>query len=140
LTSHSLRSLGSTRSIAEVMSEAMELLLDFNASGEESVRTLRMYLLAGVLKRYAGNQCRAARRLGIHRNTIRRQIEEFHLKPLVAELVKKHDPQLGLFKGRLGKPPARAGLAQDVLVLNRNSQRTNAAYQQLINRSASASG
>ena len=122
------------RSLMEILTEASQALEAFNASGEESVRILHMCFVAAALTRYSGNKCRAARRLGIHRNTLYRQIEELQLQTFVDQLVKKGDPQLGLFHKAVRRGPARAGFAQDTLVLNRNSQGRNGTYPQLTNR------
>jgi hypothetical protein len=112
----------------------MKLLVDFNADGEESMRTLQMYFVAAVLTRYSGHRGRAAKRLGVHRNTLYREIEEFNLQPLIDRLRKTRVPQLKLFANALQGVPIRAGYAQDVLVLNINSQGENSAYPQLTNR------
>ena len=116
------------------LKETMKLLVDFNADGEESMRTLQMYFVAAVLTRYSGHRGRAAKRLGVHRNTLYREIEEFHLETLIDQLRKTRVPQLKLFANALRGVPIRAGYAQDVLVLNTNSQGKNSAYPQLTNR------
>jgi hypothetical protein len=118
----------------------MKLLVDFNADGEESMRTLQMYFVAAALTRYSGHRGRAARRLGVHRNTLYRQIEEFHLEPLIDQLRKTRVPQLKLFANALQGMPIRAGLAQDSVVIHLSPQGRNGAYPQLTNRVASGSG
>ena len=45
----------------------------------EAVREFQKTFLATVLREANANQVRAAGRLGIHRNTLRRQIHEFEL-------------------------------------------------------------
>lgn len=45
----------------------------------EAVREFQKTFLATVLRQENANQVRAAKKLGIHRNTLRRQIREFDL-------------------------------------------------------------
>ncbi len=45
----------------------------------EAVREFQRAFLATVLREHGGNQVRAAKRLGMHRNTIRRHIMELEL-------------------------------------------------------------
>ena len=42
----------------------------------EAVREFKKTFIANVLARSGGNQCKAARELGMHRNTLRRTISE----------------------------------------------------------------
>jgi hypothetical protein len=119
------------------LKEAMKLLVDFNADGEESMRTLQIYFVASVLRSVGGNKCRAARRLGVHRNTLWKYVEELHLQPLVeqlGQLRRTQVRQLNLFPSTFQVVPIRVGLAQDTLVLNRKSQGKNSVYPQLTNR------
>lgn len=130
---------GMSRTLAESLKETMKLLREWNASGEESLRVLRMYWTAEVLSAYSGNQCRAARRLGIHRNTIGRQIEELDLAAFLGGLVENHTPQMELFRTSVRKGPRRAGLAQDVFVLRRVPQGNSKAFRGLMHRAAAGS-
>ncbi|MGA9885323.1 MAG: helix-turn-helix domain-containing protein [Candidatus Acidiferrales bacterium] len=46
---------------------------------EEAVTEFEKKFIKRVLERSNGNQCRAAKVLGIHRNTLSRKIDEYHL-------------------------------------------------------------
>ena len=65
------------------MKEELErLVLQMYRSGlrySEAVREFQRTFLATVLREANANQVRAAKRLGIHRNTLRRQIHELKL-------------------------------------------------------------
>jgi DNA-binding NtrC family response regulator len=45
----------------------------------EAVREFRKRFILTVLERHNGNQCKAARQLGMHRNTLSRTITELEL-------------------------------------------------------------
>jgi len=45
----------------------------------EAVREFQKAFILAVLKDQRGNQCKAAERLGIHRNTLRRTIRELEI-------------------------------------------------------------
>jgi Fis family transcriptional regulator, factor for inversion stimulation protein len=45
----------------------------------EAVREFRKRFILTVLEQNNGNQCKAARQLGMHRNTLSRTITELHL-------------------------------------------------------------
>lgn len=112
------------------LKEAMKLLVDFQADGESSKKTLEMYFLAAVLRSVSGNKERAARRLGLHRNTLYRRIHELGLDPLVAQLRKTRGKQGNLFGNALRGVPLRAGYAQDVTALTRFAQAKSKAFPQ----------
>ena len=65
------------------MKEALEqIALQMYRSGlqySEAVREFQKTFLATVLREANANQVRAAKKLGIHRNTLRRQIHELKL-------------------------------------------------------------
>ena len=46
---------------------------------EEAVTEFEKKFIKRVLDHARGNQCRAAKTLGIHRNTLSRKISEYHL-------------------------------------------------------------
>lgn len=48
---------------------------------EEAVTEFEKKFIKRVLEGSKGNQCRAAKILGIHRNTLSRKIGEYHLNP-----------------------------------------------------------
>jgi Fis family transcriptional regulator, factor for inversion stimulation protein len=65
-----------------VKEELERLVLQMYRSGlrySEAVREFQRTFLATVLREANANQVRAAKRLGIHRNTLRRQIHELEL-------------------------------------------------------------
>lgn len=49
---------------------------------EEAVNEFEKKFIKRVLERANGNQCRAAKVLGIHRNTLSRKIEEYKLNSM----------------------------------------------------------
>ena len=57
----------------------------------EAVREFQKAFILTVLKDQRGNQCKAAERLGVHRNTLRRTIQELEI-------------DIGLTRGRR-RPP-----------------------------------
>lgn len=48
---------------------------------EEAVREFRKRFLIEVLSHHRGNQCKAAKELGMHRNTLSRAIAELDIDP-----------------------------------------------------------
>lgn len=60
------------------------LVAHMQASGvtyAEGVREFKKRFILEVLARHRGNQCKAARELGMHRNTLSRTIAELDLNP-----------------------------------------------------------
>ncbi len=60
------------------------LVAHMHASGityAEGVREFKKRFILEVLARNRGNQCKAARELGMHRNTLSRTIAELELNP-----------------------------------------------------------
>lgn len=60
------------------------LIAQMNESGilySEAVREFKKVYLTHVLRECKGNQCMAARRLGMHRNTLGRTLAELELDP-----------------------------------------------------------
>ena len=47
----------------------------------EAVREFKRCFIATVLEENKGNQCRAARQLGMHRNTLSRTVSELRIDP-----------------------------------------------------------
>lgn len=47
----------------------------------DAVREFKKCFIFGVLARHRGNQCKAAKELGMHRNTLSRAITELDLDP-----------------------------------------------------------
>jgi hypothetical protein len=70
------------------MKEQLEGFREMDASGilyAEGVNEFRKRFIVRVMTRCRGNQCKAARELGMHRNTLSRTIEELEME---AELVR----------------------------------------------------
>jgi DNA-binding NtrC family response regulator len=55
----------------------IERLLEANVFLPEAIEILERSMIHGALDRNAGNQCAAAKQLGIHRNTLQRKMQEF---------------------------------------------------------------
>lgn len=69
--------------------ELDNLVIQMYASGityEEAVREFRRRYLQEVLGRNKGNQCKAARELGVHRNTLSRIMADLELDPAQIKL------------------------------------------------------
>lgn len=54
-------------------------LLDSNILLEEAVEVLERSMIHGALQLCKSNQSAAAKRLGIHRNTLQRKMIEYHI-------------------------------------------------------------
>jgi len=53
---------------------------------DEAVREFRRRYIQEVLANHKGNQCKAARELGVHRNTLSRMMTELNLDPSQVKL------------------------------------------------------
>src|SRR6266404_7050352 len=65
-----------------VKSQLEALVSEMHGSGilyAEAVREFKKVFIAHVLEQNKGNQCKAARQLGMHRNTLSRTITELNL-------------------------------------------------------------
>lgn len=65
--------------------ELDSLVSQMHAGGityDEAVREFKKRFILEVLSHHRGNQCKAARELGMHRNTLSRTIAELHLDPV----------------------------------------------------------
>jgi Fis family transcriptional regulator len=65
-----------------VKNELAILVSEMNATGilyDEAVREFKKVFIANVLEQNKGNQCKAAKQLGMHRNTLSRTIAELKL-------------------------------------------------------------
>ena len=58
----------------------------------EAVREFKKRFIINVLQQNKGNQCKAARELGMHRNTLNRTISELGLWQTVREIVRGRYP------------------------------------------------
>lgn len=78
------------------MKEELErLVLQMYRNGlrySEAVREFQRTFLATVLRETNANQVRAAKRLGIHRNTLRRQIYELELDVKTLRVDRRRPP------------------------------------------------
>lgn len=64
--------------------ELDNLVMQMRAGGityDEAVREFRKRFLLEVLSSHRGNQCKAAKELGVHRNTLSRMLAELHIDP-----------------------------------------------------------
>ncbi|PWU09549.1 MAG: hypothetical protein C5B51_06065 [Terriglobia bacterium] len=57
----------------------VEHLLAGNIFLEEAIEVLERSMIVRTLERTAGNQCEAAKRLGIHRNTLQKKLVSYGL-------------------------------------------------------------
>ena len=65
--------------------ELDSLVTQMHAGGityDEAVREFKKRFILEVLAHHRGNQCKAARELGMHRNTLSRTIAELDLDPI----------------------------------------------------------
>lgn len=63
----------------EELESLVGMMVDRGILLEEAVTEFEKKFIRRVLERSNGNQCRAAKVLGIHRNTLSRKIDEYHL-------------------------------------------------------------
>ncbi|HVB87088.1 MAG TPA: helix-turn-helix domain-containing protein [Candidatus Dormibacteraeota bacterium] len=63
----------------EQLESLVGMMVDRGILLEEAVTEFEKKFIKRVLERSNGNQCRAAKVLGIHRNTLSRKINEYHL-------------------------------------------------------------
>jgi Fis family transcriptional regulator len=59
----------------------VQQLLDGGIFLEQAIEVLEKGMIQGALERSSGNQCAAARLLGIHRNTLQRKMVDYQLNP-----------------------------------------------------------
>jgi Fis family transcriptional regulator, factor for inversion stimulation protein len=81
-----------------VKRELDNLVTQMHAGGityNEAVREFKRRFLLEVLAHHRGNQCKAAKELGMHRNTLSRTIAELELDP-------------SLIRGGFKRPPRSA--------------------------------
>src|ERR1700732_4664317 len=73
---------GSVRGEVAMKEQLESVVLQMYRAGvrcSEAVREFQKVFILTVLKDQRGNQCKAAERLGIHRNTLRRTIRELEI-------------------------------------------------------------
>jgi DNA-binding protein Fis len=65
--------------VKEQLEQVVGLMVDRGILLEEAVTEFEKKFIKRVLERSSGNQCKAAKVLGIHRNTLSRKIGEYKL-------------------------------------------------------------
>ncbi|GGH10009.1 helix-turn-helix domain-containing protein [Silvibacterium dinghuense] len=76
--------------------ELENLVTQMHAGGityDEAVREFKRRFLIEVLAHHKGNQCKAAKELGMHRNTLSRTIAELDINPAEIRLGLKRPPR-----------------------------------------------
>jgi DNA-binding NtrC family response regulator len=73
----------------------VEHLLEGGFFLQQAVEVLERGMIQGVLERNHGNQCAAAKQLGIHRNTLQRKMVEYSLAPVRARVKRKPAARAG---------------------------------------------
>jgi Fis family transcriptional regulator len=79
-------------------------LLDSGIFLEQAIEVLEKGMIQGALARSTGNQCAAARLLGIHRNTLQRKMVQFELGTQRGKTRRKSAARAGQLKRK--KPAA----------------------------------
>lgn len=59
----------------------------------EAVREFKKRFILEVLANHRGNQCKAAKELGVHRNTLSRTLEELGIDPAQTRVSLKRPPR-----------------------------------------------
>jgi Fis family transcriptional regulator, factor for inversion stimulation protein len=65
--------------VREQLESLVGMMVERGILLEEAVTEFEKKFIRRVLEQSNGNQCRAAKVLGIHRNTLSRKINEYHL-------------------------------------------------------------
>jgi len=65
--------------VKEQLEALVGMMVDRGILLEEALTEFEKKFIKRVLEHAKGNQCRAAKVLGIHRNTLSRKISEYHL-------------------------------------------------------------
>jgi Fis family transcriptional regulator, factor for inversion stimulation protein len=65
--------------VKEELESLVGMMVERGILLEEAVTEFEKKFIRRVLEHSRGNQCRAAKVLGIHRNTLSRKITEYHL-------------------------------------------------------------
>lgn len=63
----------------EQLESLVSLMVERGILLEEAITEFEKKFIKRVLERSNGNRCRAAKALGIHRNTLSRKVEEYDL-------------------------------------------------------------
>ena len=76
--------------------ELDSLVTQMRAGGityEEAVREFKRRFLLEVLANHRGNQCKAAKELGVHRNTLSRMLTELDIDPAAVRSGMRRPPR-----------------------------------------------
>ena len=76
--------------------ELDSLVMQMQASGityDEALREFKKRFLLQVLASHRGNQCKAAKELGMHRNTLSRTLAELEIEPSQVRMGLKRPPR-----------------------------------------------
>ncbi len=76
--------------------ELESLVIQMHTGGipyTEAVREFKKRFILEILSSHRGNQCKAAKELGMHRNTLSRTIEELGIDPAQARVLFKRPPR-----------------------------------------------
>jgi Fis family transcriptional regulator, factor for inversion stimulation protein len=65
--------------VKEQLESLVGMMVDRGILLEEALTEFEKKFIKRVLEHTQGNQCRAAKVLGIHRNTLSRKISQYHL-------------------------------------------------------------
>jgi Fis family transcriptional regulator, factor for inversion stimulation protein len=65
--------------VKEQLESLVGMMVDRGILLEEALTEFEKKFIKRVLEHAKGNQCRAAKILGIHRNTLSRKISQYHL-------------------------------------------------------------
>jgi len=65
--------------VKEQLESLVGMMVDRGILLEEALTEFEKKFIKRVLEHAKGNQCRAAKVLGIHRNTLSRKISQYHL-------------------------------------------------------------
>jgi len=85
-----------------VKRELDNLVTQMHAGGityDEAVREFKRRFILEVLSNNRGNQCKAARELGVHRNTLSRILAELKIDPAQVRTGLRRPPQRAPFDG-----------------------------------------
>ena len=80
----------------DVKRELDSLVSQMQASGityDEALREFKKRFILQVLACHRGNQCKAARELGMHRNTLSRTLAELNINPTQVRIGLKRPPR-----------------------------------------------
>jgi hypothetical protein len=95
-------------SAIHLVNQVARELLDAHIPERDIAWIIKTALIVEALKRARGNTSRAARILGMERNSLNYQIGELHLEPIIADVKIAVEKQLTLFNRRKPSTPAHS--------------------------------